>query len=65
MPRTIYVEPSQTMAFKGRTNTELDTMATKDAPRPLTVSIVGAGIGGLAAAISLRRNGHYIQVSPA
>ncbi|KAJ7111949.1 hypothetical protein C8R44DRAFT_742289 [Mycena epipterygia] len=36
-------------------------MAPKDASRSLTVSIVGAGIGGLAAAISLRRNGHHIK----
>ncbi|KAF7349852.1 FAD/NAD(P)-binding domain-containing protein [Mycena venus] len=28
--------------------------------QPLDVSIVGAGIGGLAAAIALRRNGHHI-----
>ncbi|KAJ7025775.1 FAD/NAD(P)-binding domain-containing protein [Mycena alexandri] len=31
-------------------------------PRPLNVAIVGAGIGGLAAAISLRRNGHHIRI---
>ncbi|KAJ7168654.1 FAD/NAD(P)-binding domain-containing protein [Mycena filopes] len=31
-------------------------------PRPLNVVIVGAGIGGLAAAISLRRNGHHIRI---
>ncbi|KAJ7111945.1 FAD/NAD(P)-binding domain-containing protein [Mycena epipterygia] len=37
-------------------------MAPKHSPRPLTVSIVGAGIGGLAAAVSLRRNGHHIQI---
>ncbi|KAJ7126740.1 FAD/NAD(P)-binding domain-containing protein [Mycena epipterygia] len=30
--------------------------------RPLNVSIVGAGIGGLAAAISLRRDGHHIKI---
>ncbi|KAJ7234192.1 FAD/NAD(P)-binding domain-containing protein [Mycena haematopus] len=34
----------------------------KDSPRPLNVTIVGAGIGGLAAAISLRRNGHHIRI---
>ncbi|KAJ7767161.1 FAD/NAD(P)-binding domain-containing protein [Mycena metata] len=33
-----------------------------DSPRPLNVVIVGAGIGGLAAAISLRRNGHRITI---
>ncbi|KAJ7124310.1 hypothetical protein C8R44DRAFT_875363 [Mycena epipterygia] len=30
--------------------------------RPLNISIVGAGIGGLAAAISLRRNGHRVKI---
>ncbi|KAK1600642.1 uncharacterized protein LY79DRAFT_574906 [Colletotrichum navitas] len=31
-----------------------------DCPRPLKVAIVGAGIGGLSAAIALRREGHQI-----
>ncbi|KAJ7607018.1 hypothetical protein DFH06DRAFT_217659 [Mycena polygramma] len=31
-------------------------------PRPLSVAIVGAGIGGLSAAISLRRSGHHVRV---
>ncbi|KAF8142505.1 hypothetical protein K438DRAFT_1784700 [Mycena galopus ATCC 62051] len=30
--------------------------------QPLTISIVGAGIGGLTAAVALRRNGHRIQI---
>ncbi|KAJ7775337.1 FAD/NAD(P)-binding domain-containing protein [Mycena metata] len=29
---------------------------------PLKVSIVGAGIGGLSAAIALRRSGHHVQI---
>ncbi|KAK7063529.1 FAD/NAD(P)-binding domain-containing protein [Favolaschia claudopus] len=29
---------------------------------PLNISIVGAGIGGLAAAIALRRNGHHVKI---
>ncbi|KAJ6512690.1 FAD/NAD(P)-binding domain-containing protein [Mycena sanguinolenta] len=37
-------------------------MAPEDSPPPLTVSVVGAGIGGLAAAVALRRNGHLVQV---
>lgn len=32
-------------------------------PVPLNIAIVGAGIGGLAAAIGLRRNGHNVFVS--
>ncbi|KAK7006177.1 FAD/NAD(P)-binding domain-containing protein [Favolaschia claudopus] len=35
---------------------------TAPSPRPLQVSIVGAGIGGLATAIALRRSGHLVQV---
>ncbi|KAJ7624662.1 FAD/NAD(P)-binding domain-containing protein [Roridomyces roridus] len=30
--------------------------------QPLTISIVGAGIGGLTAAVALRRNGHTVQI---
>ena len=33
-----------------------------DHPRPLKVAIVGAGIGGLSAAIALRRQGHVVDV---
>ncbi len=31
-------------------------------PEPLRVAVVGAGIGGLCAAIGLRRNGHEVDV---
>lgn len=34
-----------------------------DHPTPLKIIIVGAGIGGLSAALSLRRNGHRVHVS--
>lgn len=34
-----------------------------DQSTPLKIIIVGAGIGGLSAALSLRRNGHPVQVS--
>ncbi|KAJ7808790.1 FAD/NAD(P)-binding domain-containing protein [Mycena olivaceomarginata] len=30
--------------------------------QPLNISIVGAGIGGLTAAVALRRNGHNVQI---
>lgn len=36
--------------------------ANGDASRPLNITIVGAGIGGLTAAIGLRRNGHSVSV---
>jgi salicylate hydroxylase len=32
-------------------------------PKPLNVAIVGAGLGGLTAAIALRRKGHLVRVS--
>jgi hypothetical protein len=34
-----------------------------EAARPLEIAIVGAGIGGLTAAIGLRRQGHNVTVS--
>lgn len=33
-----------------------------DHPTPLKIIVVGAGIGGLSAALSLRRNGHQVDV---
>ncbi|KAF8143766.1 hypothetical protein K438DRAFT_2104022 [Mycena galopus ATCC 62051] len=30
--------------------------------QPLTISIVGGGVGGLTAAVPLRRNGHHVQI---
>ncbi|KAJ6561875.1 FAD/NAD(P)-binding domain-containing protein [Mycena capillaripes] len=37
-------------------------MAHDKSSKPLKVSVVGAGIGGLATAIALRRNGHFVEV---
>ncbi|CAJ2501729.1 Uu.00g045820.m01.CDS01 [Anthostomella pinea] len=33
-----------------------------DHPTPLNIAIVGAGIGGLSAAIALRRSGHHVEL---
>lgn len=35
-----------------------------DHPTPLKIIVIGAGIGGLSAALSLRRNGHDVEVCP-
>ncbi|KAJ7833088.1 FAD/NAD(P)-binding domain-containing protein [Mycena olivaceomarginata] len=35
---------------------------TQNPSRPLNISIIGAGIGGLTAAIALRRNGHHVKI---
>ncbi len=32
-------------------------------PKALDIAIIGAGIGGLSAAIGLRKNGHNVSVS--
>ncbi|KAJ7759462.1 FAD/NAD(P)-binding domain-containing protein [Mycena maculata] len=34
----------------------------EDQPRPLKVSVVGAGPGGLATALALRRKGHHVNI---
>jgi salicylate hydroxylase len=37
-------------------------MTTDDQFTPLTVAIIGGGLGGFAAAIALRRQGHTVTV---
>lgn len=31
-------------------------------PKPLNIAIIGSGLGGLSAAVSLRRQGHHVTV---
>jgi 2-polyprenyl-6-methoxyphenol hydroxylase-like FAD-dependent oxidoreductase len=39
------------------------TLIDMDETKPLKVLIIGAGLGGLTAAIALRRQGHSVKVS--
>lgn len=47
----------------GPTKVGLTSPLIDDHPAPLRIVVVGAGIGGLSAALSLRRNGHQVEVS--
>ncbi|KAH7121394.1 hypothetical protein EDB81DRAFT_732082, partial [Dactylonectria macrodidyma] len=48
-----------TMAHRSSSGVE---SALEDSVKPLNVLIVGGGIGGLTAAIALRRQGHHVEV---
>lgn len=45
------------------TNGHSDNHVNRSRPAPLNIAIVGAGIGGLSAAVALRHNGHHVTVS--
>ena len=58
------IEHSQATNGLSSTSTDPDRKIVNgiNDPKPLEVVIVGAGIGGLAAAIGLRRAGHNVSV---
>ncbi|KAF7529416.1 hypothetical protein G7054_g9855 [Neopestalotiopsis clavispora] len=49
-------------ATNGTTNGIAHNPLVHDYPKPLKIVIVGAGLGGLSAAIALRRQGHDIKI---
>lgn len=52
-----------TFHASGPTKVGLTSPLVDEHPTPLKIVIVGAGIGGLSAALSLRRNGHQVEVN--
>lgn len=52
-----------TYIASGPTKVGLTSPLLDEHPTPLKIIIVGAGIGGLSAALSLRRNGHQVEVT--
>ncbi len=49
-------------SINGTGSGEHASITLEKVARPLNVAIVGAGIGGLTAAVGLRRSGHNVSV---
>tara|TARA_R110002060_G_scaffold17057_2_gene23642 strand:+ start:249 stop:464 length:216 start_codon:yes stop_codon:yes gene_type:complete len=64
---TKFYNPENNTMANGRSqslvNGHADGVNGTSGPKPLDIAIIGAGIGGLSAAIGLRKNGHKVSVS--
>ena len=58
------MSPNSTNGVKWKPTLSTNSYPQEPEPlKPLNIAIVGAGIGGLSAAIGLRRQGHDVSVS--